>query len=70
MASYRVGRTEELQQETLERPPYMIAPSPRLVDTTSARDFAKLLEREKRSGRKSLLTSTILEEEDSSDGGS
>ena len=69
MASYRAGRKEKLQQKTMERPPSKIARPPKLVDTTFADDFAKLLEREKRSGRRSLLTSTILEEDDSTDGG-
>ncbi|CAL8582037.1 hypothetical protein XPA_007715 [Xanthoria parietina] len=69
MASHRVGRTGKLQQKTTPRPSSRIAASPRLADTTSADDFAKLLEREKRSGRRSLLTSTILEEDDSTDGG-
>ncbi|KAL8675967.1 MAG: hypothetical protein Q9186_007464 [Xanthomendoza sp. 1 TL-2023] len=69
MASYRAERTRKLQLKAISRSIPELATPPKIIDTTSTDDFANLLEREKQSGRRSLLTSTILEEDDSSDGG-
>ncbi|KAI4247060.1 MAG: hypothetical protein L6R40_001725 [Gallowayella cf. fulva] len=68
MASYRAERTKKLQRKAISRSITQAATAPKMVDTTSADDFAHLLERQKRSGRRSLLISTILEEDDSSNG--
>lgn len=68
MSSYRAGRRDKLQQKT--RPP-IIFPivAPPKIDSTFKDEFARLREREAQSKSGSLLTSTILEEDDSSDVG-
>lgn len=69
MASYRAGRTGKLQRKVINRPSPGVAASPQLVDTTSTEDFTKFLEQHRQSGRKNLWSSTILEEDETSDDG-
>lgn len=69
MPSYRARRRDKLQDKI--RPPIMFptVTSPKL-DSTFNGNFAKLCEREPHSKTRSLLTSTILEEDGSTDVGS
>ncbi|KAL8835447.1 MAG: hypothetical protein Q9176_006888 [Flavoplaca citrina] len=69
MASYRAGTSEKLQRKVIDRPSLGFAASPPLVDTISTEDFTKLLEQHRQSGRKSLWSTTILEEDETSDDG-
>lgn len=66
VASYRARRTDKLQQQKT-RPPMIppIVTSPK-IEGAFKDEFAKLRERDTQP-RRSLLTSTILEEDDSSD---
>ena len=69
MASCQAGTSEKLQRKVIVRPSLGFAASPPLVDTTSTEDFTKLLEQHRQSGRKSLWSTTILEEDETSDDG-
>ncbi|KAI4140711.1 MAG: hypothetical protein L6R39_005683 [Caloplaca ligustica] len=66
MASYRAGRRYKIQQKNRAPPMPPVATSPR-VESTFKDEFANLRERDTLSKRRSLLASTILEEDDSSE---
>ncbi|KAI4131180.1 MAG: hypothetical protein LQ338_001385 [Usnochroma carphineum] len=67
MASYRAERKDKLQHETRPPPRPPVSTSPR-IESTFKDKFSNFRERDTYSER-SLLTSTILEEDDSSDAG-